>query len=197
MSARATRWRTSAPSSSPSLELIIHGRLQLVFTVHATNKLLVRVKAIIEPVPPDATTALGNWYAALLAWRPHVALFVNEATLLPVLVPLAPSKSLLVRLPEAVEAVLNRLGVDPRFVAAERDAMQQGVYAKTRDRSLIGMLNEFSFLAGVHRDHDGQADLTGMALRLATTPCGPLHKRQITPECELLALVTTTMEHPG
>jgi hypothetical protein len=42
--------------------------------------------------PTDTSTmALGDWYATALSWRPQVALFVNEATLLPVLMPMAPA----------------------------------------------------------------------------------------------------------
>jgi hypothetical protein len=34
-----------------------------------------------------STTLLGSWYATVLGWSRPMALFVNEATLLPVLVP--------------------------------------------------------------------------------------------------------------
>jgi hypothetical protein len=35
---------------------------------------------------------LGQWYATAVFWKPQVALFVNESTLLPVLMPLAPQR---------------------------------------------------------------------------------------------------------
>lgn len=47
------------------------------------------------------------------------------------------------------------------------------VLAKTANRSLTGMMNEFTFLAGV-RTPEERADLLGLALQPATTPCGPL-----------------------
>ncbi|MGE5857414.1 MAG: DUF6933 domain-containing protein [Solirubrobacterales bacterium] len=90
-----------------------------VFTIHATKKLRDRVKAPLTDPIEAPSTALGNWYATALFWKPQVALFVNEATLLPVLVPLAPTKSLAGRFPAHLEAVLNALGTDPRFMAAE------------------------------------------------------------------------------
>jgi hypothetical protein len=62
-----------------------------VLIVRATRKLLDRIG------PPDldqgeqSTTLMGQWYATAVFWKPHVALFVNEPTLLPVLMPLAPA----------------------------------------------------------------------------------------------------------
>ena len=97
-----------------------------MFTIHATQKLRDRVKApLAEPIERPST-ALGNWYATALFWKPQIALLVNEATLLPVLVPLAPAKSLAERFPQHLEAVLNALGTDLRFVADEVAATVDG-----------------------------------------------------------------------
>jgi hypothetical protein len=52
--------------------------------------LLDRIKPEIV-APGQSDTALGNWYATVLFWKPQVALLVSERTLLPVLMPLAPS----------------------------------------------------------------------------------------------------------
>lgn len=60
-----------------------------------------------------------------------MALLVNEATLLPVLMPLAPAKTLAERFPQHLEAVINALGTDPRFVAAEVAATVEAGWAKT------------------------------------------------------------------
>ena len=102
-----------------------------VFTIHATKKLRDRVKAPLADPVSSPSTALGNWYATALFWKPQVALFVNEATLLPVVVPLAPARTLAERFPEHLEAVLDALGTDPRFVAAEVAATVDAQWAKT------------------------------------------------------------------
>lgn len=69
------------------------------FTIHATKTLLDRVKEPLgDPVAPVAE--LGNLYATALFWKPQVALLVNERTLLPVFMPLAPATTLAVRFPE-------------------------------------------------------------------------------------------------
>ena len=61
-----------------------------VFAIHATRKLLDRVKEPVREPVAEPSTALGNWYATAMFWRPRqVVLLVSERTLLPVLMPLA------------------------------------------------------------------------------------------------------------
>ena len=62
-----------------------------MLVIRGTQKLLDRARTSVSGSEP-ATTTLGDWYATVMSWRPQVALFVNEATRLPVLVPLAPGK---------------------------------------------------------------------------------------------------------
>ena len=43
--------------------------------------------------PDDTSTTVPRaWYATVLLWRRPVALFVNDRTLLPLVMPLAPAK---------------------------------------------------------------------------------------------------------
>jgi hypothetical protein len=58
---------------------------------------------------------------------------------------------------------------------------------KTANRSVVGVMNEFVYLAEVHRR--SPPDLLDLAMRLATTPCSPLYKRHVRPDRELHALV--------
>lgn len=162
-----------------------------MFTIHATKKLRDRVKAPLTDRVEEPTTALGNWYATALFWKPQVAMFVNEATLVPVLVPLAPARTVADRFPEHLAAVLNALGTDPRFVAAEVVATTGAQWAKTANRSVVGIMNEFTYLAEVDRARDRSEDLLSMAVRLAGTPCGPLYKRHSFPDSELAAVVSS------
>jgi hypothetical protein len=160
-----------------------------MFTIHATKKLLDRVKPTLSPDPPEPTTALGNWYATAVFWQPQIALLVNETTLLPVLMPLAPAKTLAQRFPTHLGQVLTALDTPPAFITAELDQMTTMVYAKTASRSLTGTMTEFTFLATHHRDGYGQPDdLTALSARLADTPCSPLHKTHISPDRALHAI---------
>ncbi len=163
------------------------------FTIHATKKLLDRVKRPLrEAVEPPS--ALGNWYATALFWKPQVALFVNERTLLPVFVPLAPASELGRRFPDELRRVLDAHGVDPRFVDEEIRSMGDGRFAKTASRSVLGVMNEFAFLGRVHRERHGEdTDLVALSVRLSETPTSPLYKRHVSPDRELHALMARVM----
>jgi hypothetical protein len=100
-----------------------------VYTIHATKKLLDRVKQPLGLPVEEPSTALGNWYATVLFWKPQVVLFVNERTLLPVFVPLAPAAKLAGRLPDQLGRVLGGLGVPVEFVLQEVGAMSEASYA--------------------------------------------------------------------
>ncbi|SFB97729.1 hypothetical protein [Collimonas sp. OK412] len=155
------------------------------YSLHCTKKLLDRIKPQIEPGSDEPGTLLGNWYATALFWRPQLVLLVNERTLLPVLLPLAPATTLADRFPQQLESVLTAHGVARERIAAEIAQMSEVRYAKTASRSHVGVMNEFSFLAEVYRDHPGTGDLIEFSLKLAEVPCGPLYKRLGTPEREL------------
>jgi len=77
-----------------------------VLIVRATRKLLDRIGPPTLRDGEQSTTRLGQWYATALARRPQVALLVNEPTLLPVLMPLAPAATLPARVAQQIAAVL-------------------------------------------------------------------------------------------
>jgi hypothetical protein len=153
-----------------------------VFVVHATAALRAKLKAGAAVEVPGSTTSLGPWYANVLRWRSPVVVFVNEATLLPVLLPLAPAKTLVERFPAAFAQVVLALGTAQWFVEAELAQMDTFVVAKTANRSTVGMLKEFGFLADARREDSGTPDLTALAADLAHTPCGPLLKTHVFPD---------------
>ena len=159
-----------------------------MLVVRGTTKLRDRVKGPVAGADEASTTALGDWFATALFWKPQVALLVNSATFLPVFVELAPAATLLGRIPAAIEAALWRQGVDEAFVAAERAAMGEVRIAPTNDRSVVGVMNEFAFLGETYH-RNGTTDLGDLSLRLAGTPVGPLDKRHGFPDRELAALV--------
>ena len=90
-----------------------------------------------------STTSLGDWFATALFWPPQVALLVNQRTLLPLFVELAPTATLLDRVPDAIEAILSRHGGDDVFLATERHGMRDVRIGPTNDRSVVGVMNEF------------------------------------------------------
>lgn len=160
-----------------------------MFSIHATKKLLDRVKPAELCTVEHPTTVLGNWYATALFWKPHTVLFVNEKTLLPVLLPLAPAGTLAERFPRQLGLVLAACGVHLELIAAERAQMTDVRFAKTANRSVLGMVNQFSFLAEGYRDYLETDDLLTLSLKLAHTPCGPLRKGKVFPDREVYAVV--------
>jgi len=145
-----------------------------MYSLHCTKKLLDRIKPSIATSPPLPTTVLGNWYATALFWKPQLALLVNEGTLLPVLMPLAPSSTLTARFPGELAVVLGRHGISRAAIAREMAAMTEVAFAKTANRSVLGIMNEFSFLAEGYREYLETSDLLTLSMRLADTPCRPI-----------------------
>ena len=145
-----------------------------MYTLHCTKKLLDRIKVSPAASSPMPTTVLGNWYATALAWRPQVALLVNERTLLPVLMPMAPASTLAARFPDELAAILVRHGAPQAFISNEVAAMSEVSVAKTANRSVVGTMNEFAFLAEAYREDMETTDLLALSMRLAGTPCSAI-----------------------
>jgi len=51
--------------------------------------------------------------------------------------------------------------------------MGQARYAKTANRSVVGIMNEFAYLGDLYRDDPRVPDLETLALQISRTPCGP------------------------
>jgi hypothetical protein len=125
-----------------------------------------------EGAPPKSTTCLGDWSANLLiVGRQQLVLAVSNVTLLPVLLPAAPFKTLPSRVHQAVGAILHALAIDPKRVATELSAMRESFVASTNDRRVLGSMNDFDRMLGSYLD--GRA-LLDVALHLAEAPCGPI-----------------------
>lgn len=156
-----------------------------MLVVRGTKKLRDRVKGAPAGDGDESTTALGDWFANALFWRPQVALLVNRRTLLPVFMELAPAATLLERAPAAIEAVLRRHGVADDFLRAETEAMREVRIAPTNDRSVLGVMNEFAF-HGEWLWKEGLRDPEALSLRMASLIVGRLSKGS--PDRELAAI---------
>ncbi len=155
-----------------------------MFTLRCTAKLLRRLRAapILEAVAP--TTTLGDWYANLL-YEPdgQVVLFVNERSLLPVLVSAREGSTLLPRFREAAHEVLTRLGAPIAAVEAEMAAMAEARIARTASRQVLGSMTDFAWMLTADRG-EGRS-LMERSIHLAHAPCGPIGMRspeEVAPE---------------
>jgi hypothetical protein len=168
------------------------GHDRQVLIVRATKKLLDRIGPPSLDEGEQSTTVLGQWYATALFWKPQVALFVSEPTLLPVLMPLAPAATLLARFPQQLAAVLAAHGTPDAVIDEEQRQMRDRRLVKTANRSVVGIMNEFTYLAEADRGDTPAPDLLALAIRLAATPCGPLYSKHISPDRELAALLRSS-----
>ena len=181
--------------SHPPVGLISNRRDRMngMVIVRATRRLLKCLGTTPATDVGQSTTLLGDWYATVLPWRPRqTALFVSEKTLLPVLMPFAPAATLLDRFPDQLAHVLARHQVDAVTVARECIDTTDYQVATTASRSVVGSMNEFSFLADAYRQDDPELDLLDLSIRLSAVPCGPLYRRHVSPDRELQALLKDT-----
>jgi hypothetical protein len=156
--------------------------------LHCTQKLLKRLNPELIEVG-NSTTKLGNWYATFSPWKTQIAMFVNERTLFPVLMPLAPATTLAARFPGVLADILAANEIPPSFIESEVSQMQVVKYAKTQNRSVVGIMTEFAYLAKGYRAYEKMRDLMALSLKLAHTPCSPLYKGPVFPDRTLKAIV--------
>lgn len=157
--------------------------------VRGTKKFLARVGRPSD-VGSEPDGRLGDWYANAWFWRPQVAVFVNELSLLPVLLPLAPASSVLARFPSVFGQVAGALGLPDSAVRREFTTMTEQTLAKTVSRSVLGTMNEFGHLADNYRRRHDEIDLVDLAVWLSQVPCRPLFAGEGTPRDELRARIT-------
>ena len=116
--------------------------------LRCTQKLLVRLKQAGDLPAVESTTRLGDWYGNIL-WigrRQHL-LFISERSRLPVVLPIREAKRLGTVFPDAVCDRLAVVGVAAADIADERIRMSELAFGRTRNRSLLGTLNDFAFMA--------------------------------------------------
>ncbi len=159
-----------------------------MLVVRGTKKLRDRVRATPAGAGEVSTTLLGDWFATALFWKPQVALLVNERTLLPVFMPLAPAATLLDRIPAAIASALRLHGVDDTIIATELAAMSDHRIAPTDNRSIVGVMNEFG-IVGERMFGAVNGDLPALSMRMSTMIVGPLMKGTGSPDRELAVVL--------
>jgi hypothetical protein len=154
-------------------------------TLRCTASFLKR----LGPPEPEAapTRVLGDWYSKVITTRPrHLALCINERSLLVVAVPVAPISAFLDRFASAARNRINQIaaGADKRL--SEIGAFADIRVGRTANRSVLSSLNEFAFLAQHYLAAHPDGDLEELGLFLCETPCSPLQTDWPWLEAELL-----------
>lgn len=146
-----------------------------MFVLRCTKKLLGRLppRSDREDEERASDTRLGDWTAHLLfIGRQQIVLGVNNRTLLPVLLPIAPNKTFLPRFVEAAGEMLMAIGIEDRSaMLAEMRAMGECIVTPANDRRVLGTINDFGRTLGIAVERH---PLPEVALLLATIPCSPI-----------------------
>jgi len=144
--------------------------------LRCTQKLLARLKQADNLPVVESTTWLGDWYGNVLQLgrRQHL-LFISERSRLPVVIPIREARNLITIFPDAVCDVLAAVGVPAANIAEERLRMSEVAFGRTRNRSLLGTINDFAFMAQVGSARRPEAEVPEELMRfLAQTPILPL-----------------------
>lgn len=126
------------------------------------------------PTKPDhaSDTALGDWYVnRITVDRQPLLLMVSSTSLLPILVRAQAVATLPKRLPDVVGARLVRLGIDAEAIEAEVAAMSPVLVARTADRSILGILVDFTKAVRYYPPPWDDDKLRLVEAQLAETPC--------------------------
>src|SRR5687768_14960900 len=144
--------------------------------LRCTQKLLVRLKQAGDLPAVESTTRLGDWYGNILriGRRQHL-LFISERSRLPVVIPIREVKRLGTVFPDAVCERLSIVGVAAADIADEGMRMSELAFGRTKNRSLLGTLNDFAFMAQQGNMNRTEPESPEELMRfLAQTPILPL-----------------------
>jgi hypothetical protein len=159
-----------------------------MLTVRCTRKLLKHLHADDHDGGAGVTTQLGDWYGNLLFTRHRrLVICVSARSLLPVFVEAKDFSTFATRFRAAVRLALECVGVSTNCIDCELREMLTIAIGTTKSRSVVGSLNELSFLARYSMDRRSQGDLTVLANEIADTPCSALKYQS--PKSMTLALL--------
>ena len=147
-----------------------------MIVLRCTRQLLARLKKVDDLPPVGSTTRLGDWYGnTLRIGRRQALIFISERSRLPVLIPIRDANRLPSVFPDAVCQMLALVGVPAAHIADEHSRMSEMRFSRTRSRSLLGTLNDFSFMTGVSAPPPAnEQSVEDIARFLARTPILPL-----------------------
>lgn len=114
-----------------------------MLTLHATQALADKIGGFTAPSPADTQDdAFSVWFANVIRRRKPQVIVLNPLTLVTFVIPLAPARTLVKRIPEAVELLLNERAIPDAFVEDQVGRLREGVQVvPTNDRRTLGIMN--------------------------------------------------------
>jgi len=142
-----------------------------VIVLRCTAKLLARLGDVPAVASAMSSSRLGDWYATLVrVRRGQFVLAISRETLLPVVVTARDLRSFPQRMSERLVEMLEAYGVPAEAIDSERDAMREIAFARTDDRSTVGVLVDLQRLLVYGLNDHPSISLLEQSLHLAQTP---------------------------
>jgi hypothetical protein len=150
--------------------------LDPMVVLRCTRRLLARLKRTEVFGRHPVLDSARDWYGNILqiGHRQHL-LFISERSRLPIVIPIRDARRLETIFANAVCNVLAAVGVGAKDIADERSRMSEISFGRTNNRSLLGTLNDFAFMAQhVNANRDEPESPEELMVFLAQTPILPL-----------------------
>lgn len=162
-----------------------------MITLRCTQKLRKYLGVTFVNDLPPTTSFLGGWYANLIPTTTgELILFVNEKTLLTVVIPVWESDNLLPLFRTRVANILFLIGVHPIAIEKEMLHYYHFQFGKTASRSILGSMTDFTkMIQFMTQNATTEEDLrlSNIELDLSQAPCKPIdYKAPIDVARELL-----------
>lgn len=146
-----------------------------MLTFRCTQKLLSTLKVTAPADPPPSTTELGDWYGnTLFVGHLRLVIFISESTMLPVVITLRESRTLVPRFRSALAEVLQVLRLPTGIIEREVDAQGSAAFGRTANRRVVGVMNELAFHAKAALDFGSCGSPLELSLRLGGVLIGPV-----------------------
>jgi hypothetical protein len=120
-----------------------------LITIRCTARLVNASKAALVEEPPRPTAPLGEWYANVvhLPFRGRsLVVFAHNPSRLAVVAPARTLRSAVPVFRERLPRLLRRIGVPEGRIREQESAMQEVVFGRTLDRSLLGSMTDMGQL---------------------------------------------------
>ena len=149
-----------------------------MITIRGTQKFLKKIKKPPQANLEPSSNALGDWYANLIdSDAGQLIIFVNEKSFLTVGVPVLEIKNLFSLFIQRVLNLLWLIGVPRLVIELEHVEMMKMQIGKTKDRSVIGAMNELAFSYQIYAEDQvgqGKLSLQDAEQEFSKTPLSPL-----------------------
>ncbi len=142
-----------------------------------TQKLAKRLRYTLTPTDQSSTTRLGDWYGNIYQiGRTQLILCVSERSRLPVIVPAKDGKNFPNRLNDILRALLQSIVPDAQLIDTEMVEMQEVIYAKSVNRSVLGTMNDYGHALNFYDlNPPSPTGYYDLSLLLAEVPSGALN----------------------